>query len=251
MAEIGIKRFTAGHDKKHRAERDQANCAMLNKEFNSIERIDCSEHRRIITDVQPAGDRNRNEPDHHHRAEHGRHFCSAAALRGEQRDQNDDRERHNKFAEGRAGELESFNRREHRNRRRDHGIAEKHRSADDADNEDECGAPAERARRQCGQRQRSAFAVIVGAKQDQHVFQCDRYDQRPHDQRQHAEHDVARHHLIIACRDRRFAEGVERAGSDVAIDDADAAERQRQKAWAARPDRRERLRPRRRSFRSP
>ena len=222
---------------------------MLKKEFNSIERIDCSEHRRVVTDVQPARDCNRDEPDHHDGTEHGGHFCSAAALRREQRDQNDDRERHNKFGEGRAGELEPFNRRKDRNRRRDHGIAEKHRSADDANNGNKCGAPAKRPRRQRRQRQRSALAVIVGAKQDQNIFQRDRYDERPHDQRQHAEHDFARHHLIVACGDRGFAEGVKRAGSDVAVDDANATERQCQKTWAARPGLRERLRPRRRSFR--
>ena len=138
-----------------------------------------------------------------------------------------------KFAEGRAGELEPFNRREHRNRRRDDRIAEKHRGADDADDEDESGAPAERARRQRRQRQRAALAVIVGAQQDQNVFQRDRDDQRPHDQRQHAEHDIARHRLIVACGDRRFAEGVKRAGADVAVDDANAAERQRHRSSAA------------------
>ena len=40
-------------------------------------------------------------------------------------------------------------------------------------NGNERGAPAERARRQRGQRQRAALAVIVGAQQDQHVFQRD------------------------------------------------------------------------------
>ena len=37
--------------------------------------------------------------------------------------------------------------------------------------------------------------------------------------------------LIVACGDCGFAEGVERAGADVAVDDANAAERQRQKTW--------------------
>ena len=49
----------------------------------------------------------------------------------------------------------------------------------------------ERARGERGQRQRSALAVVVGAQQQQHVFDRDHDDQRPQDQRQHAEHDVA------------------------------------------------------------
>ena len=70
-------------------------------------------------------------------------------------------------------------------------IAEEHRGADDAEQQHERRAPAERARRQRGQRERAALAVIVGAQQDQHVFDRHDDDQRPQDQRQHAEHDVA------------------------------------------------------------
>ena len=52
-------------------------------------------------------------------------------------------------------------------------------------------------------------------------------DQRPQDHRQHAEHRVARDRTGLGRRHRRHAEGVERACADVAIDHADAAERQR------------------------
>ena len=58
--------------------------------------------------------------------------------------------------------------------------------------EDEGRAPAERAGGERSQRQRAALAVIVGAQQDQHVFERDRDDQRPQNQREHAEHDLAR-----------------------------------------------------------
>ncbi len=82
-----------------------------------------------------------------------------------------------------------------------------------------------RALRQRHQRERAALAVVVGAQQDDDVFQRDDDDQRPEDQRQHAEHRAR----ASACRRRRPRrppprEGVERAGADVAIDDADAAE---------------------------
>ena len=96
------------------------------------------------------------------------------------------------------------------------------------------GAPAERAGGQGRQRERAALAVVVGAQQDQHVFQRDDDDQRPQDQRQHAEYDIARDGVVVARRDRRLAEGVERAGADIAVDDADAAERQRREAGRRR-----------------
>jgi hypothetical protein len=70
--------------------------------------------------------------------------------------------------------------------------------------------------------------VIVGAQQDQDIFRGDHQEQRPDDQRQDAEH----HRFVgrIAGADRRqhrFTQRVERAGADVTVDDADAAERQR------------------------
>ena len=108
MAKIGVKCFAAGNDKENRAERDQTNCAMMKKEFDAIERIDCGEHVGSSRMCSPPAIAIADEPDHHDRTEHGGHFCSAAALRGEQRDQNDDRERHNKFGEGRTGELEAL-----------------------------------------------------------------------------------------------------------------------------------------------
>ncbi len=90
---------------------------------------------------------------------------------------------------------------------------------------------ADRALRQRHQRQRAALAIVVGAQQDHDVFQRHHDDQRPQDQREHAEHGLR---VDAACRaagrDHGFAQRVERAGADVAIDDADAAERQRPEA---------------------
>ena len=91
--------------------------------------------------------------------------------------------------------------------------------------------PAERARGQRHQRQRAAFAVVVGAQQDQHVFGGDDQEQRPDDQRQDAEHHrLARRIAGPDRRQHRLAQRVERAGADVAVDDADAAERERPEA---------------------
>ena len=88
-----------------------------------------------------------------------------------------------------------------------------------------------RALRQRHQRQRAALAVVVGAQQDHDVFERDDDDQRPEDQRQHAEHRVSLGALPApTAADDRFAQRVERARADVAVDDADAAERQRPEA---------------------
>jgi hypothetical protein len=86
---------------------------------------------------------------------------------------------------------------------------------------------ADRALRQRHQRQRAALAIVVGAQEDDDVFQRHHHDQRPQDQRQHAEHSFRRRSgRAPARRHHRFAQRVERAGAYVAVDDADAAEHQ-------------------------
>ena len=89
------------------------------------------------------------------------------------------------------------------------------------------GPPTERACSQRRQRQSAAFAVVVGAQQDQHVFQRYGDDQRPDNERKHPQHDVTGDDVVSARSHCGFAEGIEGAGPDVAVDDADAAECER------------------------
>ena len=124
----------------------------------------------------------------------------------------------------------TFDRGKHRQRRRDDGIAVEQRRADDAEQRDDAGGladPADRARGQRHQRQRAALAVIVGAQQDEHVFQGDDDEQRPQDQR-HARRARCRASSRLAVRvrrgDHRLAQRVKRAGADIAIDDTDTAQ---------------------------
>ena len=173
------------------------------------------------------GDRNDREPDAHHRAEERRDAGGAARLNGEQHHQDDHGERHDIGIEGRGDELDAFDRRQHRQRRRNDRVAVEQRAGDDAEQHDRAGTLGHGALRQRHQRQRPAFAVVVGAQQDQHVFQRHHDDQRPQDQAEHAEHGLRRGvDRAAAGRHHRFAQRVERAGADVAIDDADAAEHQ-------------------------
>ena len=87
------------------------------------------------------------------------------------------------------------------------------------------------ALRQRHQRQDAALAAVVGAHDQRHVF--DRHDQhqRPEDQRQDAQ-DLRRVIGTSAKSARLALKRVERAGADVAIDDAQAP-RQRTR-WRSR-----------------
>ena len=82
------------------------------------------------------------------------------------------------------------------------------------------------SRRLLGQRQQGqdpALALIVGAHDQQHVFDGDDQDQRPHDQRQDAEH-VFRRQRQPVLRIEALSEGVDRARPDIAEHNAERRE---------------------------
>ena len=170
-------------------------------------------------------DRDHAEPHAHHRPEESGNARGAARLHGKQREQDHHRDRHDIGFECRGDELDALDRRKHRECRRDHRVAVKQGAADDAEQNDGAAAIAHGALRERHQRQRPALAMVVGAEQDEHVFQRHHDDQRPQDQRQHAEHGLRIDgRLLAAGRDHGLAQRIERAGTDVAIDDTDAAE---------------------------
>ena len=171
------------------------------------------------------------EPDAHHRPEEGRDARRAARLNRKQHHQDEHRQRHHIGFERRGDELDAFDRRKHRQRRRDHRVAVEQRAADDPEQHDGAAAVADRALRQRHQRQRSALAMVVRAQQDHHVFQRHHDDQRPQDQGHDPEHRLRSDDAAgPAGRDHGFAQRVKRTGADVAIDDTDAAEHQRLEA---------------------
>ena len=171
-----------------------------------------------------------DEPDHHDRPEEGRNLGGAAALHREQDDQNGDGQPDDIMVERGRREFQPLDRRKHGNGRCDHGIAEEHRGADHAEDIDQRRAASVGAARQRRERQSSALAIVVGAQQDQNVFAGHDDDQRPQDERQHAEHGIPADGAGGGtCRHHSLAQGVERAGADIAIDHADAAKRERPK----------------------
>ena len=110
-------------------------------------------------------------------------------------------------------------------------VAEKHRGADDAEQEHaaRCAVPSARVASAVSESVPPS-PLLSARSRIEHVFDGDHDDQRPQDQREHAEHDVARDRADAARRRHGLAKRIERAGADVAIDDADAAERQRPEA---------------------
>jgi hypothetical protein len=123
----------------------------------------------------------------------------------------------------RRHQLEALDGREHRNRRSDRCVGVEERRAGDAEHEEDRRTPPDRALRQRQQRQRAALAAVVGAQDEHDVFEGDDQRQRPDEQRNDA-HDLELGEPVAPGRPQPLAQRVERAGADVAVDDADRAE---------------------------
>ena len=174
---------------------------------------------------RPSGDE-RHEPDDHDRPEDRADAAGAATLHQKQPDQDDDGDRHDERLEDVRRDAKPFDRAQHRDRRRDHAVAVEQRRAEQADRDERRGGtilpPFDADQRD--QRQDAALALVVGAHHEQQVLDRHRDDQRPEDQRQHAE-DVAGVTPGSACdAGEAFAQRVERARADVAVDDAERGE---------------------------
>ena len=130
-----------------------------------------------------------------------------------------------------TGALMPFERAQHRDRRRDRAVAVEQRRAENADRDD-ADALAVLDAEERHQRENAALAVVVGAHDDGHVLDRRGDDERPDDEREHAERDVRRGRAARPVE--RGLEGVERARADVAVDDAERAERHRGEAAGRR-----------------
>jgi hypothetical protein len=136
-------------------------------------------------------------------------------LNGKQRNQDRDRHRHDIRAEPGRCDGQSFERREHRDRRRDRAVPVNESRAEQAERHDPRSFLALNAQ-QRHQGEDAALAVIVDPHGDGDVFDTGDRDQRPHDQGQHPEH---RRRARAAGEVQHRLERVERAGTDVAEHD--------------------------------
>ena len=122
-------------------------------------------------------------------------------------------------------DLETFDSAEYRNRRRDHAVAIEQCGPDQADDEQR-GAPAPGRRmpdvKQREQRDDAALAVIVGAQDQNGVFERDDQDDRPEDHRHDAHHGFGRGRP--ACLDG-LLQPIKRAGADIAVDNTECGKR--------------------------
>ena len=175
--------------------------------------------------------RQRGEPDKRDRPKQGRNFRGAVRLKCEEGNQDQSRDRHYIRVEVRRQNFQTFDRGEHGQCRRNHRVAVKQRATDDAEKDDDGSVFAQSMRCQRHQRQSPTLSVIVGTQQDHDIFCGDDNQQRPDHKRQDSKNDGFARGISRAHGGRdRFAHRIKRAGADIAIDDADGAERQAPKS---------------------
>jgi len=184
---------------------------------------------RLLHDLLHAGGRQRQEPQADDGAEPAADETGSETLHREQADDHEHGERHRPPLQRRRHQLQPFHGAQHRDGRRDDAVAVEQRGAEHAQQQQrvaQSGSVPHRARGQRSQRQAAALAVVVGAQHQQHVLQRHHQHQGPEDGR-HGADEVHRVHRHAGGGREDLLHGVQRAGADVAVDDAEGAQRQR------------------------
>ena len=133
MREIRVERLDARHAEHDRAEDQEAENAVARDEMRRVTRIERDENAGFSDDRDHARDRDRDEPNAHDGSEELPDLIRSARLYGEEADEDRDRDRDDERIGGFRDELDPFDGREDRNRRRDDAVAEEHRGAEHDD----------------------------------------------------------------------------------------------------------------------
>ena len=108
-------------------------------------------------------------------------------MNQKQQDNDCDRDGNHEHANVGQRNLQAFDRAQYSNRWRDHAIAIQQRGAEQAESDQEDARPSLLVRQQRHQGQDAALAAVVRAHHKNQVFDGDNQNQRPDDQREHAQ----------------------------------------------------------------
>ena len=228
MAHVGIQRLRAGDRQEHGAHERQAGVVVAaDEELDAMHRVQRAQHLEVLRHADRAGDRDEQEPDEHGGTEHLADALGAARLHGEQDhdDHRGDQQRQARVLLEHALQcgqrLQAFDGRADRHRRCEHRIREECGPADHRGNDEPFAVFAQ----QRVQREDAAFALVVHAHADEHVFDGRDERHRPEHQREHA-YDrglVGMLHTALTGEERLHR--VQRRGADVSVHHAQRHDR--------------------------
>ena len=232
MAHVGIEGLGPRDGQKDAAQDHEAQEAVVEQELDAVVGRQGSQHADVVEDMIQTQRPQTQEPDGGDRAEILGQAGRAARLDQEQGDQDAGRDRHDEGIQppGQTRRvLQAFDGGQDRDGRRNDAVAIEQGRAADAEDEDPGAAPTDRELGQCHQRQGAALALVVGAHQEEDVFERHHHHQRPKRQRHDADHGQIAADAGARMVDR-LAQGVKRTGADVAEHHADGADGQGPKA---------------------
>jgi len=241
MSHIRIQRFGSGHGQNDRSQRQKGEPAVEHKEVDRMVRIERPQDGRRLDDLPRAERRNHRKIHNHDRREQRTNFCGATLLQHKQKHQQPQGDRDNILLKPCIDDRQTFNRRQNRNRRRDHAVAVKQRRSEHAQKQRDPAifGFAQLARYQRNQSQRPALPFVVSAHQDGDILDRNNQRHRPENQADHTK-DMRLVQRQRMWADEGLTEGVERAGADIAENDSDRpdGERSLRRAMAFTPGRR-------------
>ena len=133
------------------------------------------------------------------------------------------------MAQSRCRDLQAFDRRQHADRRRDDAVAEQQPRPEHQRPQQERRAAPFVLMQEAVKREHAAFAVVLRAQNKDRVFKGDNDRDRPDHERYAAQHVGGRLRTVGAAEEQ-LIHRVERRSADIAVHDAERAERQTRKS---------------------
>jgi hypothetical protein len=136
MPHVGVQRLGAGDTKEDAAQHGKAFEPVMGEIGNRVARVEPEQHGRVLGDAPYPQQRYSDEPSRHHRPEGMPDARGSLRLNGKKHNQDRDRHRHHIRAEPGRRDGQPFERREHRDRRRDCPIPVDESRAEQAERDD-------------------------------------------------------------------------------------------------------------------
>lgn len=221
MAHVGVERLHPCDGQHHGAEGKEGGELILHKEAQRPDWVERPQYLGVLEDAAKAKRRQGQKPEQHDGGKQLAHGGGAVLLNGKQQGQHQHRERHYVGVEGRGHNFEALDGRHHRHGGGDHHLAVEEAAANEPE-DDQRRSPFLRAvaGRQRHQGQDAPFPCVVRPHHEGEVLERDHQDQQPEDQGEKAQ-DGGGLDPEAKLAGEALAQGIERAGADIAIDHAD------------------------------
>ena len=130
VAHVDVERLAARQHEEHGAEDRERDARVAEQHAQRVLRVEGRQDLRRVDDGAKAEEADRDEPQHHDRAEEAPDLLGAAALDRKKRDEDHERAWHHQSLQAGVDDRESLDRAQHRDRGRDERIAIEERRAE-------------------------------------------------------------------------------------------------------------------------